>query len=636
MNIKKILWLNRQLLKGNRLSIFISIIALSATMAMMTVFFMTYARESYFSMVQALMGEQYTDFFEPVEDGGFSNTVNTLFMLTAVCMIVSILGIMALLYLKGIKQTHKNMIMKVCGFRPVHEWVFSFLDSMYITLISAIIGTGFGVFLFFITANTLVGMDFQFNTSISGEIISILAKNFVVFFPTLFFVHIWMYKRLGRISIVDVLQKRPITISQGKSVIWVILGILITILHLNMFAESSIWGLLAIIIAIIIMYALFRLGFNILRKFNFSLNSISSLSFLLLTRRKQFTAMIGTAIVVLFALCIMVYNIVIGINRYLENLWDVLNGYNTVVELSNENYMDFALELDSHEIPFYIVYTTLIPAVNAPHDFPLAGLRDDKNIVPHLIPSRGEFFANRYFLGELGLRNIMPRHTEPEIFSREFNYSFFNNDFTLSGAVLDMFGGHPGFYVVAINYLDIPEDLIKDYNNIIILNLTNSEQAFIKDMAAHYNGVVYTSNDLVYILRESISHLIIYFNLTAGILTGVIIIFLVSIVTTATISRKREFILYFVMGINKRVLQTLVTIENALIIFVALIMIFGLNFLLFNAISGFFAGTFAYTLSIFDIFGLLCILSLVIGFITWVAIRIISLWSVTDVLRVEE
>jgi len=564
-------------------------------------------------------------------------TENMLHFLATFCMVITMLGILGLLHLKEAKLTEKNTILRVYGMTPQHAYLFAFFDAAINTFISGVIWTIGGFVLFIITANILMGIDITIISALLAYGIVVFIKNALLCFSLLFSCNVWLYNRIFHMDIMSVFQKRPGLLKKYKRAEWIAGGWLAFAGLSSLFMRDLqvITYLFYAIIIVVLLYFIFVVGFWVMRRFKFRINNIFNLSYMLLARRKRFTAMVGTALVVLAAMVIIFYNVFIGVDNFLDNLWIRLNGYNTVVVITPEQEKDFWADLKDKDIPFYVTYVKDMefsdPDISRIYN--LAAIRDEQNIVPHLIPAPGNFFANGYFLAlELNIR-----YAEEQTFNGTITHNFFDESpisLNLTGEVGTLFD-NPGSYTVAVNYDDIADKIDDTFRRCILMGLPLDSVEIVEEIAKNYGAYIYTSNEIIKTYRDSLYNFILYIYLTCILLASASVAFLFALCCTVVFSRKRELILYKVIGASGKDTDIILLFENALIALIAAIMILLLNYGLFNLYSGFFVNVVAYSLPMVIVFGILLGSLSIISLITFISSKIIRLESIVSLLRVD-
>jgi len=633
----KLLILRCKLQASEWVSNAVSIFLFALSISLMSVFFLFHIYSS-----------DLIEIFNGIAENIFEMTGNVLFFLAIICIAVSVLGHLSLLHLKVVKFAEKNALLRVFGMTQNHTALFAFFDTIMITLISSILGTVTGIIFFIYTSNLLAGFNVTIKDALSYRGLVLFLQNFFLFLPLILSGYLWMYSKIHGIKMISVFRKRPTIPKVTKSSGWIIGGVLIFIISYRLlFGDVPYLGSQSIfkyifytIVILYLVYVFFCLGFGCMKKFRINLESTTKLSFILFVRRRKFTAMIGTAIMVMAIMTMILYNVQFGIDKFFHNLFVRMNGYNTIVVVSNEQEDELIEALNDSSIKYYIAYTKDRQFSGSTGNgerryYALAIIRDELNIVPDMAPSGGHFFTNGYFLyHELGI--TYPGYIKNHIYSTnsEIYYFLFDKNLQLTGEIKDQLGSIAS-YSIAVSYEDFIDAIDDSFNICLLMSLSAKESEIIQSITADYNAVYLSASEIVKTYMDELSSIIIYIYLTCIIITLMAGSFLFIVTYTAIISRKRELELYKILGASKSDISIIILIENILITFVAAIMTFAVNYGLFNLISAMQAGTLAYTIPAFVILSVLFGLLSVIAFITYISSKIMQFDSVAKILRVD-
>ena len=386
-----------------------------------------------------------------------------------------------------------------------------------------------------------------------------------------------MYERIYELKIADELRGRK-TLAVKKIINkWQVLSV-ISYIVISLFIFGGINPLIFISLLIIFIFNLiFRLGFGLVSMLAIKKKSTVKLALLLVKRRKKHNAVLGTTIVAVCMLVIVLYNVLLGVETYYENLWISTQGFNLCITESDVNSNKFEKVISEKNIKYFTTFNKSFQLKGGEGKFySMAVFKDDEGLSRNKVPPKGTFYANRYFCYITGL-------------SRNGQYKFFDRELSLTGNVDDM-PNTPAAYTVALNFNDVKENIDNSFQKNILINADKKDKENIEHLAEEIGLEVESVDSYIKMYKEGFYQYIAFIYITC-ILMFITLICIIGILSFVLFtSRKREFMLYRVIGARRRDIEKIVIFENIIITSVATLttMIFqtailnGLSFIMFK------------------------------------------------------
>lgn len=493
-------------------------------------------------------------------------------------VIIVVLGIMAILYLKESSVKSKLIIARIYGVNKSALRLFAVFDAIFITLISSALATVIGALLFRYYCNTFLAVKISALTLLNVGII-IFFKIFLLLVSIVFLFHLGMYERIYELKIADELRGRKTLVVKKIINKWQILSV-ISYIVISLFIFGEINPLIFISLLIIVIFNLiFRLGFSLVSMLSIKKKSSVKLALLLIKKRKKHNAILGTTIVAVSMLVIVLYNVLLGVENYYENLWTSTQGFNLCITETDVNSNKFEKAVSKKNIKYFITFNKSFQLEGDEGKFySIAVFKNNEELSRNKVPPKGTFYANRYFCYITGL-------------SQNGKYNFFDRELSLAGNVDDM-PNTPAAYTVALNYDDVKENIDNSFQKNILINADKTDKENIEHLAAEIGAEVVSVDSYIKMYKEGFYQYIVFIYITCTLMfiTLICIIGIMSFVLFA--SRKREFMLYRVIGARRRDIEKLVIFENIIITLAATLntMIFqtvllnGLSFIMFKQV----------------------------------------------------
>ena len=491
-------------------------------------------------------------------------------------VIIVVLGIMAILYLKENSVKPKLIIARIYGVNKSVLRLFAVFDAIFITPISSALATVIGVLLFRYYCNTFLAVKISVLTLLNVGLVTFL-KILVLSVSIVFLFHLGMYERIYELKIADELRGRK-TLAVKKIINkWQVLSV-ISYIVISLFIFGGINPLIFISLLIIFIFNLiFRLGFVLVSMLAIKKKSTVKLALLLVKRRKKHNAVLGTTIVAVCMLVIVLYNVLLGVETYYENLWISTQGFNLCITESDVNSNKFEKAISEKNIKYFTSFNKSFQLKGGEGKFySMAVFKDDEGLSRNKVPPKGTFYANRYFC-------------YITVISRNGQYKFFDRALSLTGNVDDM-PNTPAAYTVALNYDDVKENIDNSFQKNILINADKTDKENIEHLAAETGAEVVSVDSYIKMYKEGFYQYIAFIYITC-ILMFITLICIIGILSFVLFtSRKREFMLYRAIGARRRDIEKIVIFENIIITSVATLttMIFqtailnGLSFIMFK------------------------------------------------------
>ena len=483
---------------------------------------------------------------------------------------------MAILYLKENSVKPKLIIARIYGVNKSVLRLFAVFDAIFITPISSALATVIGVLLFRYYCNTFLAVKISVLTLLNVSLVTFL-KILVLSVSIVFLFHLGMYERIYELKIADELRGRK-TLAVKKIINkWQMLSV-ISYIVISLFIFGGINPLIFISLLIIFIFNLiFRLGFGLISMLAIKKKSTVKLALLLVKRRKKHNAVLGTTIVAVCMLVIVLYNVLLGVETYYENLWISTQGFNLCITESDVNSNKFEKVISEKNIKYFTTFNKSFQLKGGEGKFySMAVFKDGEGLSRNKVPSKGTFYANRYFCYITGL-------------SRNGQYKFFDRELSLTGNVDDM-PNTPAAYTVALNFNDVKENIDNSFQKNILINADKKDKENIEHLAEEIGLEVVSVDSYIKMYKEGFYQYIAFIYITC-ILMFITLICIIGILSFVLFtSRKREFMLYRVIGARRRDIEKIVIFENIIITSVATLttMIFqtailnGLSFIMFK------------------------------------------------------
>ena len=388
-----------------------------------------------------------------------------------------------------------------------------------------------------------------------------------------------MYERIYELKIADELRGRKTLVVKKIINKWQILSV-ISYIVISLFIFGEINPLIFISLLIIVIFNLiFRLGFSLVSMLSIKKKSSVKLALLLIKKRKKHNAILGTTIVAVSMLVIVLYNVLLGVENYYENLWTSTQGFNLCITESDVNSNKFEKVISEKNIKYFTTFNKSFQLKGGEGKFySIAVFKNNEELSRNKVPPKGTFYANRYFCYITGL-------------SQNGKYNFFDRELSLVGNVDDM-PNTPAAYTVALNYDDVKENIDNSFQKNILINADKTDKENIEHLVAEIGAEVVSVDSYIKMYKEGFYQYIVFIYITCTLMfiTLICIIGIMSFVLFA--SRKREFMLYRVIGARRRDIEKLVIFENIIITLAATLntMIFqtvllnGLSFIMFKQV----------------------------------------------------
>ena len=491
-------------------------------------------------------------------------------------VIIVVLGIMAILYLKENSVKSKLIIARIYGVNKSVLRLFAVFDAIFITPTSSALATVIGALLFRYYCNTFLAVKISILTLLNVGLVTFL-KILVLSVSIVFLFHLGMYERIYELKIADELRGRKTLVVKKIINKWQVLSV-ISYIVISLFIFGGINPLIFISLLIIFTFNLiFRLGFGLVSMLAIKKKSTVKLALLLVKRRKKHNAVLGTTIVAVCMLVIVLYNVLLGVETYYENLWISTQGFNLCITESDVNSNKFEKVISEINIKYFTTFNKSFQLKGDEGKFySMAVFKDDEGLSRNKVPPKGTFYANRYFCYITGI-------------SRNGQYKFFDRTLSLTGNVDDM-PNTPAAYTVALNFNDVKENIDSSFQKNILINADKTDKENIEHLAAETGAEVVSVDSYIKMYKEGFYQYIVFIYITC-ILMFITLICIIGILSFVLFtSRKREFMLYRVIGAKRRDIEKIVIFENIIITSVATLttMIFqtailnGLSFIMFK------------------------------------------------------
>jgi len=491
-------------------------------------------------------------------------------------VIIVVLGIMAILYLKENSVKSKLIIARIYGVNKSVLRLFAVFDAIFITPTSSALATVIGALLFRYYCNTFLAVKISILTLLNVGLVTFL-KILVLSVSIVFLFHLGMYERIYELKIADELRGRKTLAVKRIINKWQVLSV-ISYIVISLFIFGGINPLIFISLLIIFIFNLiFRLGFGLISMLAIKKKSTVKLALMLVKRRKKHNAVLGTTIVAVCMLVIVLYNVLLGVETYYENLWISTQGFNLCITESDVNSNKFEKVISEKNIKYFTTFNKSFQLKGGEGKFySMAVFKDDEGLSRNKVPSKGTFYANRYFCYITGI-------------SQNGQYKFFDRALSLTGNVDDM-PNTPAAYTVALNYDDVKENIDNSFQKNILINANKKDKENIEHLAVETGAEVVSVDSYIKMYKEGFYQYIAFIYITC-ILMFITLICIIGILSFVLFtSRKREFMLYRVIGARRRDIEKIVIFENIIITSVATLttMIFqtailnGLSFIMFK------------------------------------------------------
>ena len=483
---------------------------------------------------------------------------------------------MAILYLKENSVKSKLIIARIYGVNKSVLRLFAVFDAIFITPTSSALATVIGALLFRYYCNTFLAVKISILTLLNVGLVTFL-KILVLSVSIVFLFHLGMYERIYELKIADELRGRKTLAVKRIINKWQVLSV-ISYIVISLFIFGGINPLIFISLLIIFIFNLiFRLGFGLISMLAIKKKSTVKLALMLVKRRKKHNAVLGTTIVAVCMLVIVLYNVLLGVETYYENLWISTQGFNLCITESDVNSNKFEKVISEKNIKYFTTFNKSFQLKGGEGKFySMAVFKDDEGLSRNKVPSKGTFYANRYFCYITGI-------------SQNGQYKFFDRALSLTGNVDDM-PNTPAAYTVALNYDDVKENIDNSFQKNILINANKKDKENIEHLAVETGAEVVSVDSYIKMYKEGFYQYIAFIYITC-ILMFITLICIIGILSFVLFtSRKREFMLYRVIGARRRDIEKIVIFENIIITSVATLttMIFqtailnGLSFIMFK------------------------------------------------------
>ncbi len=505
----------------------------------------------------------------------FKNTLksgeNVLKIFININAIIAVMGIMAILYLKENAVKAKVTIARIYGVSKKVLRLFAIFDTLSITLVASAFAMIIGAMLFVYYSGTFLAVKIPAST-LSGVGLAIFLKIFLLSVSIVLLLHLGMYEKIYKLKIADELRERK-TLTVKKYIDkWQIFGITLYIaVSMSIFREINPFIFIGIFI-IIIFNLIFRLGFSPVSFISVKKNSIFKLALLLIKRRKVHNSILGTAIVAVSMLVIVLYNILLGVENYYENLWTGTQGFNVCVTEADVNSDKFEGTISEKGIAYFKAFNKSFQFEGDESKYySIAVFRDNEGLGREKVPPKGSFYANRYFCYIAGI-------------SGNDKYKFFGRELSLEGDVVDM-PNTPAAYTVALNYDDVREYIDNSFRKNILVTADKADKEELERMAKEAGTEMVSVDSYIMIYKEGLYPYIVFIYITCILmfLTLICVIGIMSFVLFT--SRKREFTLYRTIGAGRKDIGRLVIFENIIIAVAAVLNTMIFQTLLLNGLS---------------------------------------------------
>ncbi|HML48937.1 MAG TPA: hypothetical protein PKE04_19520, partial [Clostridia bacterium] len=256
---------------------------------------------------------------------------------------------LALVHLRTLHHRDSYALLRVYGMTRRAGYALAAQESLRLSLYANAIGIAAGYCIFRGISRQMTGLPPDL--SLADPVFWIVwFKCFALSGLVMFLCLLWAYRRLFETEIMDMRRDRSAK-RKGGLASWlyaaaaVLLFALLMALSLNGgIAQMDLYAFsLGFVLAVLagfglmlaLLYGLFRLCVAVLRLFRLPLRNPVALGCRLALKRKGYTALIGTALIVGLTMVLVMYGVTSGIDGYLENAWKQEMGYTAAAREGN-------------------------------------------------------------------------------------------------------------------------------------------------------------------------------------------------------------------------------------------------------------------------------------------------------------
>ena len=534
-------------------------------------------------------------------------------------VIIAVLGIMAILYLKENAIKPKLTIVRIYGVNRKVLRLFAVFDTLFITLMASALTTIIGALLFSYYCNTFLAVKISVLT-LSGVGIVTFLKIFLLSISIVLLFHLGMYEKIYELKIADELRGRKTLVAKRAVNKWQISGIILYIaISLIIFREINPLIFIGLLI-ILVFNLIFRLGFSLVSMISIKKKSSFKLALLLIKKRKKHNAILGTAIVAVSMLVIVIYNILLGVENYYENLWTSTQGFNLCITEADVKSDKFEKAISNKNISYFTAFNKSFQLEGDEGKFySVAVFKDNEGLDRKKVPPEGTFYANRYFCYIAGI-------------SGNDKYKFFDRELSLEGDVADM-PNTPAAYTVALNYEDAKEYIDAGFRKNILINADKVDKEDIERLAKETGAEAASVHSYIKMYKEGSNQYIVFIYITCVLMFATLICIIGIMSFVLFTSRRREFMLYRVIGAGRKDVEKLVIFENIIITVAAVLNAIIFQTVLLNGFSFLMFKQVVYLPPVYIFIGIMGSIALLVTGITIASFRSMKKSDMVELLR---
>lgn len=497
-------------------------------------------------------------------------------VLTLMGFVLAAAGILALVHLRTLHHRDGYALLRVYGMTRRDGYGLAAREALRFSLYANVIGIGAGYGIFRGISRTMTGLppDLSLADPVFWLVwFKCLALSGLVMFLCL----LWAYRRLFATEIMDMRRDRPAG-REGRlaSLLYlacaVLLFSLLMALSLNGgIAQVDVYAFsLGFVLSILagfglllaLLYGLFRLCVAVLRLFRLPLRSPVALGYRLALKRKGYTALIGTALIMGLTMVLVMYGVTSGIDGYLENAWKHEVGYTAAGE-GDPNLLKQLWEAEGFayatvfQKSFYV--TTVPEGSNAAPYNSVVVIQDQDPASKPLYVEPGTFIATPLFmvLNPVEKGGSFAFFDEPLLLCKEVSHSYTTGMFT------------PVAFTALLSYEDAKDSIDGSFRVSYLLDLSPEETLRLEELSRQHGFLIYTSKNFTTSLRMAYANYMTLLSLVCALLSLTVAVFVFSLAYVVVWMRRREFTTYKVFGASQRDVERMIRTENILIAILA-------------------------------------------------------------------
>lgn len=573
---------------------------------------------------------------------------NVLLALSITAILLSIGGIVAVMRLRTEQRKQSYTLLRVNGMTMRDANRFALSEAAIVVFAACVIGVLIGFAVYNRISLRMTGLPPVFG-AMSAAVWTVALKTAALLFIVLMFCLRFSNKSLFNANVMRIRRQREERTSRSfprlikgfaKLLGYILLlALLLTLILLNVESLGNAVSLFItnmLIIAAVgvlfsIIYIIFKLCVSIVGRIRPKLSGVLSLSARLVMKRRNDSALIGTAISVGLAMLLVFYNVSVGMDTYFKRIWEYEMKYGASVEAVTGGDAERILTENGFE--YDTIYRKTFIAENPPQSnaspaYRIAVIEKNANSDVELSVEKGTFLANFQFL-------FLNRMETGE------RFTFFGElDLLCAGSVSNM--NTTGTvssvtYSAILDYADAGSYVEDDWSIAYLLMPNETQTARLVELGNEHGWYVTTPARHAESIRAVYANYLSLIYMVCVLLSVVVLVFVFSLTMVSTISRRREFSTYKVFGASPKAVGRIVVLENSVLAVIAAVLttalVLGLFKLIGMALTS--LGGVSYTMPIWVMLSVVVVAVGLSALITLTVVSSFNLGRTVDVLREE-